>query len=366
MNQNFILGRLGEIMGWDTDQAREEFAWLRLISQMKYDGYQDFLAGMRFVESLADWLQQFQQGERPAAYEMIRKSLIYISTAEMNHLVEQFYPETVQWRLQNDVSVRLGIQPYRVWASAASAELYRRLLRQSLFVELSDGARIDVFRRANAGTISTEQVVTAPRINQDKWDDLLDDLREDLEDGAAKFASVFLIDDFIASGTTLLRKEGRNWKGKLARFWKDVQDVLPTHFEGGWTFNVHHYIGTSRAEHVVRERQAEALADQGVDDWFNDIRFSFGTVLPADIPINATTHPDFVGLAQRYYDDSIETKHMKLGGHDARLGFGKCALPLILEHNTPNNSVALLWAETPGDDERHAMRPLFRRRQRHV
>ncbi len=56
MNQDFILGRLSEIMEWDTDRSRQEFDWLRLMSRMKYDGYQDFLAGMRFIESLADWL----------------------------------------------------------------------------------------------------------------------------------------------------------------------------------------------------------------------------------------------------------------------------------------------------------------------
>jgi hypothetical protein len=366
MNQDFILGRLSEIMGWDTDQARQEFAWLRLISQMKYDGYQDFLAGMRFIESLADWLQQFEQHERAAAYNLIRRSLIYISTAEMNHLVELFYPETVQWRLQNAAAGRLGIPPYRVWAAADSAKLYRRLLRQTLFVELSDGARIDVFRRTNAGTISNEQVINAPRINQEKWDDLLGDLRRDLDDDTAMFTSVFLIDDFIASGTTLLRKEGGNWKGKLARFWHEVQGMLLSHFESGWTLNVHHYIGTRRAERVVHERQKAALAEYGDGNWFGAVQFSFGIVLPEGTPIDATTHPEFVELAQRYYDDSIETKHMKLGGHDARLGFGSCALPLILEHNTPNNSVALLWAETRGGNGKHAMCPLFRRRQRHV
>ena len=39
--------------------------------------------------------------------------------------------------------------------------------------------------------------------------------------------------------------------------------------------------------------------------------------------------------------------------------------PLVLEHNTPNNSVALLWAETAGGDTALAMRPLFRQRRRH-
>jgi hypothetical protein len=48
-----------------------------------------------------------------------------------------------------------------------------------------------------------------------------------------------------------------------------------------------------------------------------------------------------------------------------RLGYKECALPLILEHNTPNNSISLLWAETTGAHGAHAMRPLFRRVTRH-
>ncbi len=50
MNQEFILVRLSDLMAWDDDTARKEFAWLSLMSRMKYDDYQDFLAGMRFIE----------------------------------------------------------------------------------------------------------------------------------------------------------------------------------------------------------------------------------------------------------------------------------------------------------------------------
>ena len=94
--------------------------------------------------------------------------------------------------------------------------------------------------------------------------------------------------------------------------------------------------------------------------------------LPRDLPINAVTgrHDDFFKLTQTYYDPKIRTKHTDIGGvKHLGLGYGGCALPLVLEHNTPNNAVALLWAETEGGDRSGvlapAMRPLFRRRQRH-
>jgi hypothetical protein len=290
----------------------------------------------------------------------------------MNHLVEIFFPETVQWRLMQAAAERRSIRNYRVWSDPAAAADYRRLLRQTLFIELSDGARIDVFRRANAGVVSNEQVLTAPRIIRAKWDDVLKDLRDALGDSDARFAFVFLVDDFIGSGTTLLRWEEAkgSWNGKLFRFWEDLAEagVVTTHFEPDWVLCVHHYLATYQATEVAEKRQAEALAMRTRDGlgWFERVRFSYGSVLAQDVPVDPQRHAAFLELVRDYYDDSIETKHMKLGGEDARLGFGRCALPLILEHNTPNNSLALVWAETEGKDGKHAMRPLFRRRQRHV
>lgn len=367
MNQDFILGKLAEIMAWETDQARKEFAWLRLMSQMKYDGYQDFLAGARFVESLADWLQQFAQEERATAYAFVRSSLVYVSAAEMNHLVELFYPETVVWWLQQEVARRLQVPIWSVWACDESTSLFNRLRRQSLFIELSDGARIDVFRRANAGLISNEQTVTAPRLNDEKLDELLDDLRKDVNDPQARFAFVFLIDDFVGSGTTLLRKkEDGNWTGKLFRFWDDNKDRFKKYVEDDWSLCVHHYLATQRAIGSTKERNVEIATERADGNWFGNVQFSFGAELPADLPVSRETHDAFLQLTDRYYDSSIENKHTRVAGTDAKLGFGQYALPLVLEHNTPNNSIALLWADTQGDNNQHAMRPLFRRRQRHT
>jgi hypothetical protein len=365
MNQEFVLGKLSSLMAWDEETAQREFAWLRLMSRMKYDSYQDFLAGIRFIESLAYWLQQFEPSERPAAYDFVRQGLVFIGTAEIRHLVELFFPETVQPRLLRLVAERRGIPQYRVWSDTEATRLYQTTLRKTLFIELSDGARIDIFRRSNAGIISNEQVVTTPRLIRGKWDDLLNDLRKVTGNPEERFAAVYLVDDFIGSGTTLLRNKKGTWEGKLVRFWEDVGEVAHTHFEPGWTVCVHHYVSTFRADQDVRINNLATRTERGASNWFANVEFSCGTLLPQAFPINLEAHRDLAALVQKYYDSSIETEHMKLGGDDARLGFGKCALPLVLEHNTPNNSIALLWAETAGIGA-HAMRPLFRRRQRHV
>ena len=145
-------------------------------------------------------------------------------------------------------------------------------------------------------------------------------------------------------------------------------------FEDGWVLCVHHYVASSAAAEAIQER-LDRSADSEVfpEDWARATYPTFGMPLPHDLPIDAVDgrHDDFPELTRSYYDPIIRTKHTDVGrvAH-LGLGYGGCALPLVLEHNTPNNSVALLWAETHGGDRDGVsappMRPLFRRRQRHT
>jgi hypothetical protein len=49
-------------------------------------------------------------------------------------------------------------------------------------------------------------------------------------------------------------------------------------------------------------------------------------------------------MASDYYDERVFDVHLAVGGTtDVRLGFAGCALPVVLAHNTPNNSVFVLW-----------------------
>ncbi|WP_245448977.1 phosphoribosyltransferase-like protein [Phyllobacterium sophorae] len=366
-------------MAWDDDQARKEFSWLRLMARLKYDGYRDFQAGMRFIESLATWLQQFGTAERPTAYDFVRRSLIYVGPGEMNRLVEQFFPSVVRERIISMVAKERSIPRYRVLADIEASAAIDRLRRQTLFMGLSDGARIDGIRHNNVGVLNNEQFVLATQLDKDKWQDLIDKLRKELKDPEAQFRLVCLIDDFVGTGTSFLRynTEKGKWTGKLCKF-KDsldgaVKQLAGKHvFAPDWQLCVHHYIGTSAGSQAMIARAGEAVASFKSDGWTENINFSFGTVLPDDLPIDKVPgrYADFIELTQRYYDPIIRTEHTDVGGEThLGLGYGKCALPLVLDHNTPNNSVALLWAETEGGarDGVNAppMRPLFRRRQRH-
>jgi hypothetical protein len=380
LNQELALKTLSSIMRWPDDHARSEFAWLRLMARVKYDDYRDFLAGVRFIESLAKWLQQFDHTERESAYRFVRRQLVYIGAAEMQRLVESFYPVVVQNHLLRRVAGELGIPKYKVWSSSGGSAAFERLRRKTLFMGLSDGARIDVLRHTNVGTISNEQVALSTQLDSDKWRDLLKKLRKDLGEKEARFAIVYLIDDFMGTGTSFLRfnDEKQEWSGKLARFRDSVQlairdlaDDAPLDRE--WELCAHHYLATYKAATEVRARANEAASALQPELSFASIRLSFGLVLPETLPIDmaAIENADVIALTTKYYDPVLRTEHTDVGGvTHLGLGYGGCALPLVLEHNTPNNSIALLWAETKGNKDASgvgvpAMRPLFRRRQRH-
>lgn len=377
MNQDLGLKILGDVMRWDDERSREEFRWLRLMARLKYDGYRDFQAGMRFIESLITWLQQFKQAERETAYAFVRSTLVYIGPSEMQRLVEQFYPRTVRDRLIATVAAERKLPSHKMLADADALAATDRLRRQTLVMGLSDGARIDIIRHSNVGLLTNEQLVIATQVDGDKWQDLLDNLREDLADTTAKFRLVYLVDDFAGTGTSFFRYNDKKnkWTGKLMRFRDSIagaQEAMggESPFSPDWQLCVHHYAATAAAAKDIVGRIEKARQVLAGPTWAADMHFSYGTVLPPTLPLVPGRDEAFIALTNAYYDPVLRTKHTDVGGAThLGLGYGACALPLVLDHNTPNNSVALLWAETDGGNrngiDAPAMRPLFRRRQRH-
>ena len=363
MNHRLALRVIGQVMGWDDARCFEELNWLQTISRYRYDGYRGFVAGARFVESLVYWLQQFDQEDRELAYQFVRNKLVYISSAQTENLVRSFQAEFVQTRLMQAVSEELKIPNYMVWATEGAAERYRALLRQTLFFGLSDGARMDVFRRANSGVISNEQVVVGTEINEEKWESVLKNLRED-SDPDNKFRFVFLVDDFTASGTTLLRKVDGRWKGKLFKFFDQHHQLFADHLDDSWVLCVHHHIATDQAKQTLAERIE--LAGSEIEGWNSNLEMTYGTTL-TDQCRTMESDSQIVELINKYYNPGIETSHNAAGGtDDIRFGYSNCRLNLVLEHNTPNNSLPIIWATHPASGEHREMRPLFDRRQRHV
>lgn len=376
MKQRLALRILAQLLNWSDEVAQAEFAWLKLMSRLKYDSYQGYLVGVRFVESLVVWLEQVAPDDRQVAYNLVRKQLVFVSALEMRRLVERFYPRQVEPQLVKVAAAQSATPSYLVWATPAATQLVSRLRRQTLFIGLSDGARMDLLRRANTGIITNEQTVLAPMIDDEKWVDLGNELAQDLPtvEGAprARFNCVYLIDDLTASGTTLIRYDSQKkaWKGKLKKFRDHVWSArarLKGEFplEEDFVLRVHHYIATEAAVNSVRCRCDEAALQHADVGWFAKVEFSEGIVLGPSATLAASD--PFEALATRYYDPDIENAHSaESGTKEMQFGYSAGRLTVVLEHNTPNNSLSLLWAETAGTSGRHSMRPLFRRRSRHV
>ena len=381
MINRLALSLIAKVMNWNEEKATREYAWLRLMSPVKYDGYSDFRAGVRFLENLTIWLRQFDLEDRPAAYSFVRHRLVYISTTEIHWLIETFVPETVIPYLREAAATEVGIRPYETWGKPDGVKAFKRLLRCSLFIGLSDGSRIDVLRRANSrrlvhdqnlGRLVHDQIVPMLDIGPEKWVDLKKRLKKEL--GAeARFENVYLIDDFTASGTTFIRQSDTGeWKGKLKKFNDLVckaRDRLEDEFPIAekYTLHIHHYVSTQQAHEALEKRVADA-DQKWPEKSFAPYRITQGLLLPADLKMGGDLDEAMLSICDRYYDDHLYQRlkeHCDEAGQTSmKRGYADCALPVILEHNTPNNSVSILWAETSGKSG-HKMTPLFRRRDRH-
>lgn len=385
MNEALALRTLSLLMNWRDDELRQEYQWLRLMSRYKFDAYRDYLAGVRFLESLITWLRQFAAEDRAVAYNFVRTRLIYISAPELYKFAELFYYDQVEKMLVERVALDLKIQTWEVWKQQSAKQRLRQLRRQTLIIGLSDGARLDVLRRYNSGMLKNDQFVLHPEIDPQKWKSLIKALHEDLADpsyGLPKdarpgFEYCFLVDDFIGSSTTLLRQANHEWSGKLFKFHRSLmtaQEHLAKEgatrlFEPEYHLIVHHFLANEKG--IKRAIAMDSLAKKELGKhWFMKIDFTYGTKIDGRVALSESADPAILAVAKKYYDPSIETeearKHMKESGIDSLLkGYAECALPLVLEHNTPNNSVPLIWAASEGGAHAHRMRPLFRRRQRH-
>jgi hypothetical protein len=358
---------LAKVMGWESPKDFVEHGSpLQAIAEYKYDEYQQFSPGMRFIESLARWLGQFKTIEqRRTALKFVRDRLVFISSSEMNHLVCIAYPDLIRPFLLSKAALDAGLPKWHRGKIANSPEFQTRE-RRCLFLGLSDGSHTDVLRRANPH-LQNEQVRQSHELSDERIGDLRAELTKDLAKifGRAPtpeettFRSVVLLDDFSASGLSYIRqKSDGTTAGKVGKFLTALRDgskplcnlFAPKDLEVILVL----YMATETAEKVLSENLAKLCAECGYEP-----KVLIVQRFPESQRIIRETIPDFDLLIDFYYDPENETTSTRLGGTDLKYGFAGGGLPLILSHNTPNNSIGLLWAEGS------KMRPLFPRVTRH-
>ena len=357
MRDRLAARLLSEVLGWDGATFADDGLLLQALAHYKYDEYEGYRPGERFLENLAGWLAQLEPGDRSVALSLVLRRLVFISRAELDHLIETVYPDILRPMLIDRVAATIGQPAYRVTAVTASAE-YRDLERKTLVLGLADGARLDRLRRASPD-LSHEQFYPHPDMGTDSRRAMHEQLARAIGElgltPPALFRQVVLVDDFAGSGYTLLAQEpDGTWRGKLWRAagWIDelrTEEIVASDA----AVAVLLYIATEQARDVLAER----LTMAGLP-W---------TILIAQ-PLRrslAVDEPAILDLAKRMLDPAIVDDHLRKSGAPPHLGFGGAALPLVLHHNTPNNSLSLLWADTTERTDSLRRRALFPRRQRH-
>jgi len=353
-----VAGRLlDQLLTWDADEQAQWMTNLRRLANHKYDSYDGFAAGERFFESLARWLGQFDSPDaRRRLVSFVLNELIFISSKEMNHAIACVYPDFIKPELILRVADELGIYPYELRTLVAS-DAFRTLRRKTLYLGLSDGARMDRLRRSSP-ELSHEQFWLSPELGSHAVDTMKKKLADAIEEQqlleGPQFRHVVFVDDFYGSGTSLLHKKNGVWGGKLSRARTHLNDDLREGrdplLEESADVTVVIYIASEQAEEHIR-----TTMEQFEPSW------SLKVVqrLPREVSCD---DPELIAMCEGFFDPVLVDKHKK---EKTPLGYGGAALPLVLHHNTPNNSLSVLWADSTdreGGLDRHA---LFRRYERH-
>lgn len=381
MNSNLANQLLASIMNWDPQTLASERAALEFMGSMKYDGYDRYMPGMRFMSSLVQWLDQFKdEKDKEIAFDFIKKRLVFISSTQMNYLVDLLYDSKIRPDLLKKATAVLDEPSYKLSSSKVRKQ-FKIEKRSSLVVGLSDGAHTDILRRS-AG-FSNEQVLTNYYPDSKKLQEMLEELGEDDKLKGVEnpfFRSIYLIDDFTASGKSFIRfnEEDGKYHGKLKKIISelcadniDAQDGKPEERHLSYLLDpsekcIHidilFCVATEKAKTKIEHELDAFLA---ASDFKKEVKCKIHVVqvLEDKISQDIKNKVDLISVLEKneYLDlDAVMSKSYAVGKHDnAYLGFDECALPVVLFHNTPNNSLPILWQDSK------KFRGLFPRISRH-
>lgn len=336
---------LAKVMGWDEDAAIAFVPTLRLLADYKYDQYQRFAPGKRFIESLALWLNQFQSSDRTAALNFVLKELVFFSEQEISHLVQTAYADRIIHERVRLIAEEQGLAPHCI-SAIVRHKRFAELRLKSLYLGLSDGARTNELRRASDGEISNEQIWQAYELGEDKVGDMLGELDKALNNegfgtAAKTFNLIWLIDDFSGSGNTYIRYEEGRFKGKIKKVYERLHDsklVDQSHYEVFLLL----YIATRQAIDHIEYWADQFTTERGYKPLQVRVLCPIEQSISLVGTVKSVAHDLLANTA--YTDQEASDKHFRVGGTtDVKYGFAGCALPVVLTHNTPNNSVFLLW-----------------------
>ena len=376
MRFNLAKQFLVQLMGWDDIEATKRFQEMDLMSDIKYDSYDQFMPGIKFAGNFYLWLSQFKDPqERKLMYEFVKKYIIFINSTQISHLIDLLYNTKIIPLIRQKV-----VEDFKAKGEIVNKYNYRRLdnsaefkshKRKTLFIGLSDGSHIDIIRRNSY--LDNDQVLTNYYPDDTKIKSLAEELEssKDVEnDETKKFESIVLIDDFTASGASFIRKKNAVYEGKLTKFFEtiDKNQGFKNLFTEGFEVRLYFLIATKSSLTHIREMLGEFMQKYG------NLKVEVDCIQMLDEDAKFTNHQDgeakaMLEIIQKkcYINEPALTKAYKKSYSDGdtryHLGYKQCALTVVLNHNTPNNSLPIIWQpKREGDDPLY---PLFYRITRH-
>ena len=157
MNSNLASLLLSSVMSWDYVRLNSERPELEFMGSMKYDAYDRFMPGTRFMSSLVQWLNQFDKEDRATVLNFVKKKLVFISSPQMNYLVDLLYDSKIRPLLLRKATENAQTPSYMLCNKKVQKQ-FEIEKRSALVIGLSDGAHTDILRRS-AG-FNNEQVLT--------------------------------------------------------------------------------------------------------------------------------------------------------------------------------------------------------------
>ena len=366
MNSNLANQLLASIMKWEAQTLASERAALEFMGSMKYDAYDRYMPGMRFMSSLVQWLNDIEEEDRDEAYKFIKEKLVFISSTQMNYLVDLLYDSKIRPILLDMATTETDMPSYKR-SSQVVRNRFEIEKRSALVVGLSDGAHTDILRRS-AG-FNNEQVLTNYYPDGKKLKDMLDELRKDEKlKGIEKpyFRRIFLIDDFTASGKSFIRYDESDgeYHGKLKKIINELCTKNKKNNEGKVDIKHMSYLLDPLQEKIqidilfcIATEKARTNIKSNLDDylksvgWQDKVEFNIYIVqlLEDKLSNDIKTDNDLVKVLEKdkhFVEECVISKSYKVGKNDNPwLGFDECALPVVLAHNTPNNSLPIIWQD---------------------
>jgi hypothetical protein len=271
----------------------------------------------------------------------------------MRHLISLVPNSIIDTTLRRRIADQTETPHYRIAALERSAE-FKALRRRSLVLGASDGARLDHLRRVSG--LSHEQFLPTHTPSPEQLKKLVDEMANaKLPEGAEhRFEHVFLADDFAGSGRTLLRqsKDDSRYEGKIVALRTALDQAGNELVAANVPVTVIVYCASEQAVEQVQG----CLMALDLHAW----EIEPVQLLSRSLRVTETA-PAMASLCEEFFDESSADKYKG----KAPLGYSECALPVVLSHNAPNNSICLLWLDTRDRPNSKQRRALFPRYERH-